>query len=300
MAIVAISQVLIYLVYLFPARRMVSMELDGNLWILFVMDTVLIAAGGYVVNDLLDQKADALNKPEKQFIGNEGISPFAGWIFYLLLVVLGFGIAFYIAYQIDKLLLLSIYPAAVILLYLYSSHFKRMPLYGNIIVAIFCGFVPAIVWYAESDMIEALSTVNISHHKMIENVFVAYIIFAFFSTMVREIVKDIEDMEGDELSHYKTLPIVAGKERANVMALFFSILLLLSYGLWFVGYTGNQLIVIGSIVFLGLILPTMMIIRQIYRAKLQSDYSIISKRLKYLMIGSLFIFLCIPYILKIT
>ncbi len=300
LVIVAISQILIYLIYLMPARKITSMELDGNLWILFVMDTILIAAGGYVVNDILDQKADIYNKPEKQFIGKNGITPFAAWVYYSILALIGFGIAFYIALRIDKLLLLSIYPFAVGLLLLYSLYFKRMPLLGNLVVSIFCAFVPAIIWYAEFDMINSLFSIDNVSYKMIVNVFIAYIVFAFLSTLVREIIKDIEDFEGDRKSLYNTLPIRAGKERANVVALFFSILLLLSYGFWFVGYTGNKLIVIGLMVLFGLILPTVVIIYQIHMAKLQNDYSLISKRLKYLMISSLFLFLCIPYILKIT
>ena len=283
-----------------PQRGLSSIELGGNLWILFVVDTVLIAAGGYIINDILDQKADILNKPGKIYIGTDGISPVNGWMYYSILVIIGFAIAFYIAYRIDKLLLLSIYPTAVGVLFLYSMYFKRMPLLGNLVVGIFCAFVPAIIWYAEFDMVEKLSAIDPVSYQMIVNVFIAYIVFAFLSTMVREVIKDIEDVEGDRNSSYQTLPIQVGIQRANVVALFFSILLLLSYGFWFTGYSGDHLLYIGLIVFAGLILPTCAIIRQIYLAKSQIDYSSISKRLKYLMISSLFIFLCIPFILKMT
>lgn len=282
-----------------PTRKVTSMELDGNLWILFVVDTVLIAAGGYVINDILDQKADEMNKPERQFVGESGISLSVAWVYYFALVLVGFGIAFFIASRIDKLLLLSIYPAAVGLLFLYSRYFKRMPLLGNLVVSLFCAFVPAIIWYAESDMVNSLLAIDIGKYNLIVNVFIAYIGFAFFSSLVREIIKDIEDVEGDRLSQYNTLPINVGVQRANVIALFFCILLILSYGFWFIGYTGNQSLIIGLVVTFGLITPTVFILIQIYRAKLQSDYTLISKRLKYLMISSLFIFLCIPFILKI-
>lgn len=283
-----------------PTRQTTAMELDGNLWILFVIDTVLIAAGGYVINDILDQKADEKNKPNKRFVGDGKISSIAAWVYYITLVLIGFGIAFFIALSIDKLLLLSIYPIAVGLLFLYSRYFKQMPLIGNLVVSIFCAFVPAIIWYAESEMVNSLFKLDNGKYHMIVNVFVAYIGFAFFSSFVREIIKDIEDVEGDRLSQYNTLPVNLGVQRANVIALFFSVLLLLSYGFWFVGYAGSQLLIIAAIVSFGLIIPTLLIIKQIYLAKMQSDYTLISKRLKYLMISSLFIFLCIPFILKIT
>lgn len=282
-----------------PARNLTSLELSGSLWILFVIDTLLIAAPGYVINDIFDQKADIVNKPEKQFIGDDKLSLPTAWIYYACLVILGFGIAFYIAHQIDKILLLLIYPFAVILLFLYSKYFKKWPLLGNLVVSAFCAFVPAIIWYAEADMVESLLSIDPDRYHLITNVFTAYIVFAFLSTLVREIVKDIEDIEGDKKSMYNTLPIQLGIERANVVALFFCVLLILSYGLWFVGYTNSQLMVIGGAVLIVLMLPTFMILRQIYKAKLQVDYTRISKRLKYLMITSLFIFLCIPFIIKL-
>lgn len=282
-----------------PARSVSSMELDGNLWMLFVIDTLLIAAGGYVINDIFDLEADSFNKPQKLFIGKENISLNAAWSYYLGLVIIGFGIAFYIAFQIDKLLLLTIYPVAVILLFLYSKYLKKLPLIGNLIVSIFCAFVPAIIWYAEYEMVNSLGAIDPAYYHFVVNIFMAYILFAFLSTLVREIVKDIEDIEGDRKSNYQTFPIQAGIDRANVLALFFSILLLLSYSLWFIGFPPNHLMITAIILFSILIVPTLVIIRQIYQAKTQHDYSQISKRLKYLMIASLFIFLCIPYILKV-
>ncbi|MEM9547304.1 MAG: geranylgeranylglycerol-phosphate geranylgeranyltransferase [Bacteroidota bacterium] len=298
-SIVAVSQILIYLIYLLPLRGLTPLELDGYLWILFVLDTMLIAAGGYIINDIADIRADEINKPEKLFIGKGKLSLPRAWVYYIVLVVFGFAIAFYIAWKIEKMLLLSIYPVAVLLLYLYSFYFKRMPLLGNLVVSIFCAFVPAIIWYAEYDMVESIQSINNDYYTMVVNVFIAYIVFAFVSTLVREIIKDIEDVEGDLASDFSTLPIVLGKERARVVALFFSIFLLFSYGLWFRLNSEANLYVFSCIVLVGLILPTMSIIRQIYRAKQQADYSSISKRLKYLMIASLFIFLCIPYISKL-
>ncbi|MDF1697773.1 MAG: geranylgeranylglycerol-phosphate geranylgeranyltransferase [Saprospiraceae bacterium] len=299
LAIVAISQILIYLVYLLPAKESVSIELDGYLWILFVLDTVLIAASGYVINDILDGEADAQNKPERHYIGHHGMSRSAAWIYYIALVIVGFLIALFIAYSIDKILLLSIYPFVVTSLYLYSKIFKRMPLIGNIVVSLFCAFVPAIIWYAEFDTIQAMAEIDLFRKEIVERVFIAYILFAFFSTMVREIIKDIEDVEGDRIANYKTLPVVAGVDRANVFALFFCMLLIGSYWIWLVGYTTTQLILLSVIVGIGLVVPTLLILRKIYRAKKKHEYTAISKRLKYLMVVSLFIFLCIPFVIHI-
>ena len=134
-------------------------------------------------------------------------------------------------------------------------------------------------------------------YDLIIHFFPVYILFAFLSTMVREIIKDIEDLDGDLKSSYKTLPIVAGVERAKIVALFFCILLFVSYYFWFLGFTQFEEICIAFMIMAGLIFPTIYIMRSIYIARSTAEYSTISKKLKYLMIVSLFIFLCIPFIL---
>lgn len=275
-------------------------RLFGNLWILFVVDTVLIAAGGYIVNDLMDQKADAYNKPEKIYIGPGKMNPVIGWGYYIFVVLIGFGIAYFIANKIGQLPLLAIYPVAVALLFLYSLYFKRLPLLGNLVVSIFCAFVPGIIWYAEFDLINFFSFFPNTWYDLLMHLFPAYISFAFLSTFVREIIKDIEDMDGDMKSSYRTLPIVAGVARAKVIAFFFGILLLCSYGFWFIGYARPAEIVLDIIIIIGLILPTLYILKQIYVARSTEEFAHISKLLKYLMIVSLFLFLCIPFILYQT
>ena len=295
--IVAVSQVLIYMVYLHPLTSSNDeLVLNGHLWLLFVIDTILIAAGGYVINDIMDIKVDSVNKPEDIFIGEKKISPQGGWIYYVALVLGGFVLALYIAITIDKIHLLFIYPLAVLLLYLYSSHFKRLPLLGNLVVGIFCAFVPGIIWYAEYDSINYYAGSANPQYELLMHLFPVYITFAFLSTMVREVIKDIEDLEGDAKYDFNTLPVVAGPERAKIIAFFFCIILLCTYFFWFTGFSTRADFIIAAIIVLGLMLPTAYILRKIHGARSTTDYSRISKLLKYLMIVSLFIFLCIPFI----
>ena len=66
-----------------------DLELDGSLWILFVADTILIAVGGYIVNDIMDQKTDLYNKPDRIYIGQNKISVKAGWSYYFFCGFIG-------------------------------------------------------------------------------------------------------------------------------------------------------------------------------------------------------------------
>jgi len=299
LVIVAVSQMLIYGVYLMPLTiEQSDLILNGNLWMLFVLDTILIAAGGYVVNDLMDQQADHYNKPDKIYIGKGKIPAKVGWAYYALIVLVGFILAYYIAFNIGKIHLLLIYPAATGLLFLYSMYFKKMPLLGNMIVSLFCAFVPGIIWYAEFDTLQHIAEHKNQLYEILMHLFPAYISFAFLSTFVREVIKDIEDLDGDMQSSYHTLPVVAGVDRAKVIAFFLGIILLGSYAFWFFDFDRPHAITVGGIITLALILPTLYIVRLIYKARSTADYSAISKKLKYLMIVSLFVFLCIPFILQ--
>lgn len=295
LVIVAISQVLIYVVYILPLLGETT-ALGGNLWWMFVVDTILIAASGYIVNDIYDQQSDMTNKPEKIFIGKNGLTEKQGWIYYWIIVIVGFVIAGYIALSIHKLHLLIIYPTAVLLLFLYSYSWKKKPYIGNLVVALFCAFVPGIIWFAELDTLGLLAIQSPYKHQFIISIFLAYISFAFLSTMVREVIKDIEDVDGDKLAGYLTAPIKYGVNGTKNSALAFGGLLLLSYGLWIRGFSGSEFLPIFILVSLGLGLPTLFILFKLLKSVHKLDFGKLSKWLKYLMVVSLFIFLCIPFL----
>lgn len=272
------------------------MELSGSLWWLFIVDTILIAASGYVINDIFDQKADSINKPDESYLGDNNISIRSAWLYYGALVFIGFSIALYIASTIDKLHLLLIYPMATGLLYLYSMSFKKLPLIGNFIVAVFCAFVPGILLYAEWETILLGKINSIPQVDRFMLVFAAYILFAFLATMVREIVKDIEDIEGDKKAGYMTLPIFIGVSSSRLYVLGFGLLLLMSYGIWTLPYFTNGSYSVFALSAILMFAVTSLLLFKIYTAKEKSDYSKISRWLKLLMIVSLLIFLCNPYL----
>ena len=271
-------------------------ELSGSLWWLFILDTILIAAAGYVINDIFDQKADLVNKPRNTFIGVDLIPVKLAWVYYSVLVLVGFVLALYIADTINKTHLLLIYPSVTLLLFLYSYTFKKLALLGNLVVAIFCAFVPGIILYAEWDAINYAEVLSITEYEFLINMFTAYISFAFLSTMVREVVKDLEDVIGDTSSGYKTLPIMIGKKGAKYFATSIGILLILSYGLWVLPFIATDSIIVIAGLTSIMVIYSVFIIRRLIQASRKEDYSLISKQVKILMVISLFIFLCIPFL----
>ena len=233
--IVAFTQYLLQYYILLPELKKVNLSplLPHFEFFLLVFSTILIAAGGYIINDIEDIDIDRLNKPEKKQIV-ERIYPLSiSWKMYLFSIILGFMISIYLAFFIHNLVQLLIYPAAVGMLYAYSKWWKRQPLIGNFVVSFFCAFVAWIVFYAEkinfiSEKLHSVIARNEANffpegtqqqgYDFLKITFGGYAVFAFISTLFREIIKDIEDVQGDKAGNCRTLPIVIGVDSSKKWA----------------------------------------------------------------------------------
>ncbi len=236
--IVVFTQYLLQYAVLVPnfAAAGITPLLDHLHFALFVLSTLIIAAGGYLINDIVDLKIDQINKPEKMWIGNY-CSLAQAWQLYLGISGLGLFLSLYLALHVGNLSLLLIYPLAVLLLYSYSSYLKKTALWGNLVVATFCAFVPMIVLFAERMGYLDLQFAAPIRANYCWNLFIAYGVFAFCSTLFREIIKDLEDIKGDAAQGCRTLPIVAGVPIAKAVAgavgfLLLSLLAVVAYFHW--------------------------------------------------------------------
>jgi 4-hydroxybenzoate polyprenyltransferase len=254
LVIVALTQYLLQYLVLLPALREAGLPpiLDGPHFFLLVLATVLIAAGGYLINDILDYESDLINKPDLVFV-NRVFSMQAVWTSYLASILIGFAIAWYLALYVHNLPLVLIYPAAVLSLFFYSKKLKKIPFWGNLVVALFCAFVAGIVLFAERENFLRMGEPG----RVVQVLFGGYLLFAFLSTLLREIVKDLEDIEGDAKLGLRTLPLVFGEKAARRWALGAGFLLLASllvflYWLWVrEGYLGFAFAVVAVALPLG-------------------------------------------------
>ncbi|MEM8528815.1 MAG: geranylgeranylglycerol-phosphate geranylgeranyltransferase [Bacteroidota bacterium] len=291
--IVALTQALIYFIVFFPNFRAIGVSPDLNVFHLglLIFSTICIAAGGYIINDILDLEIDQINKPEKTIIGNQ-ISIKRASQLYGLSILIGFIISLYLAIKTNNLPLLSLYPIAVFLLYLYSKYFKKSVLVGNIIVSLFCAFVAGIIWVAERNTFLILQQKNEEAADHLQFVLWIYLGFAFLATMFREIVKDLEDQEGDRIGNCRTLPIVAGTSTAKIIAFLFGIALFVM-----LAYLFQTLITLDrklALLFLMLTLfsPLLYSFHLLRKAKLPNDFHRISQLAKIMMLmGLILLFL---------
>ncbi len=300
--IVALTQYLLQYLILIPALSKIHLKpyLPHFPFFLLVLSTVLIAAGGYIINDIEDVDIDKLNKPlKKQIVGR--LYPLSiSWFFYAFFSVVGFLISLYLAFYIHDFLQLVIYPLAVGLLWAYSKWLKRLPLIGNLVVSFFCAFVAFVVFYAQNlykpTGVE-FKTGYFYFQMTMTFIFIIYAVLAFISTLFREIIKDIEDAEGDKAGNCRTLPIVLGLKKSKWVACMVGVFFLFTVVYFSFILSERTPMERGGILQkillnLTISLPILYALFLLIKAKTKEDFSFLSKLAKVIMLSGL-IFLLI-------
>lgn len=179
-------------------------------YLLLALSTVLLAAGGYVINNIIDQSSDGLNKPETVVVGKT-ISEANAYNIYLILNCLGVGIGFYLSNVIMKPSFAAIFVVVAATLYIYATTLKQMMLLGNVVVALLLAF--SVVITGIFDLYPVTNVENQPEMALIFSIVLDYAIFTFLLNLIREIVKDLEDINGDYNQGMNTLPIAIGISR---------------------------------------------------------------------------------------
>lgn len=198
-----IIQVLLYhyIVLPYPKQYAEHFFLNSSGYYLLALSTTLIAAAGYAINDYFDTKIDVINKParvtvEKLFKRRTVMA------LHITLNIIALGIAFYISNKIDHPRLIWIHLLSIFILIIYSASWKRIAFLGNLSIAlltVLCVLTP--LFYTGMQL----------QVPIIENAYAwFYIFFAFMLTWIREIIKDLEDIKGDQMDGCRTMPIVYG------------------------------------------------------------------------------------------
>ena len=208
--VVAATQLLVFYRVLQPAFQQEGIANVLTPWKLFelVLITLLITASGYLINDLQDVTTDGINRPDTNPVERLGHTTVM-W-FYGVCILSGFMISQLLAYRLGERHLLWIFPLAVGMLSIYSIGMKRVPVLGNVMVAVYCAGVPGILLLAEREGVRQLISTNPELGANALRVSVLFMVFAFVATLLRELVKDLEDIRGDREVGRRTIPVMWG------------------------------------------------------------------------------------------
>jgi 4-hydroxybenzoate polyprenyltransferase len=202
---------------------------------ILVAATVFITAGGYVINDYFDIKTDLINKG-KVIVGTK-IPRRQAMMWHNIFNIAGVSSGFYISWKAGYIWLGTLFLIVSGLLYFYSASYKRQFLIGNIIVAVLTAMIPLLVVFYEWPALYKYYTINTETFPEINFLFYwvgGFALFAFMATLIREIIKDIEDFEGDIAYGRNSVPVVIGVLSARVVTVCLIILTLVYlYLVWY-------------------------------------------------------------------
>ena len=260
-----------------------SPALPIKLFILLSLSSVLIAAAGYIINDYFDLNIDRINKPGR-IVVEKMIKRRWAIIWHWVLSFSGVVLGFYVAWKAGVFWLGFANLGCVAALWFYSTTFKKKLLAGNIIISLLTAWVVMVVGFVTHyRMITNMQYYGIENASRLLRFTFLYAGFAFIICLIREVVKDIEDMAGDAKYGCRTMPIVWGVHVSKVFA-----------GTWLAVLTAALFIVFAYVLqfkwwltasycLLFIIIPLLIILRRFSKAETIRDYNRLSTMIKAVM-----------------
>lgn len=271
--IIAISQYLIRYALIIPITE--SNSLNDLQFFYLVLSTVFIAAAGYIINDYFDTQVDRLNK--RKVIIDNTIKRREAILWHFVLSGIGVFLGFFLGWRVGIFNLGFINLFCSSALWFYSTHFKRAYLSGNLLISLLAALVILIVPLYEIIPKPMANSENAFY------IICGYAIFAFFTTFIREIVKDFEDTDGDRKMGYTTFAIVSEKSAKNSIR-FISALLILIIG----AVTAIQIIyeayIAAVYVILAVEIPFLYFFIKLFKLNDKGGYHHLSQMIKLIML----------------
>ena len=288
---IGLTQLLFYYLIAVPSLHgasapVIADPLTPGLFGLLSLSSVLIAAAGYIINDYFDLNIDRVNKPSKLVV-EKIIKRRWTILWHWILSGLGAMLSIYVSWRLRNPVIALANSGCVLLLWAYSTTFKKRLLIGNIVISLLTAWVILVVYVAEFHF-RIFRDPDL--HGRLSRIFkfaIVYGGFAFMLSLIREVIKDIEDMEGDARYGCRTMPIVWGVNTSKVFTATWLVVLICSlgilqfYALQYAWYS------ISAYVVLLLIAPLIYTLRLLRRAATKADYHRLSSLVKIIMLAGI-------------
>ena len=270
-------------VYLYGHEGYENIKLSNSLFFILVLASVCIAGAGYIINDYFDVNIDLVNKSSKVII-DKFIKRRWAIVLHAVLSFAGLVLSMYVGWRLQNILIPLFNFLAIFILLFYSGTFKKKLLIGNILISLLTAWVILVMTLAEYRF--RLSPHDIVWQRLLKLSFI-YAGFAFIISLVREVVKDMEDREGDVKYGCTTMPIVWGIPVSKVFA-----------GVWIVVLTGLVMAMQIYVIQLGwwfsalysivtIVIPLIWVLRKLYEANTPKQFHQLSSVIKIIMLAGI-------------
>lgn len=260
-------------------------------WILLLLmcSVVCIAAGGYVINDYFDVKIDRINRPDKVLVTTI-LSKQDAIRFHQVLTIAGAAMGLAVAWWCRSWVMALVIILVPGLLWFYSSSYKRQFVVGNIIIALLAAMPPLLVVMVNVGRLNHLYGDIMDYSTIGHDLYCwlgGFALFAFLTTLMREMMKDIEDVEGDRELECHTLPVRIGEWGTKWVISMIALLtigVLIWIGYFLLPYPHGWNTLSGRYILFGIITPLVGSLWLMWAAKIPSDYHVAQSVMKFVML----------------
>lgn len=265
------------------AKQDAQPVLDVAGFLMLTLSSISIAAAGYIINDYFDLNIDRINKPQKLVV-EKVIKRRWAIIWHWILSFVGVVLGFIVGWRTGVFWVGLANVGCVAALWFYSTTFKKKLLSGNIIISLLTAWVVLVVGFINHYRItvDAAAYPGVEGYKILRFTFL-YAGFAFIISLIREVIKDVEDINGDRKYGCRTMPIVWGIRVSKVFAatwigvLIAVLIMVQAYILQFKWWLSILYC------FVLITIPLIYVLKQLFRAKTPDDFHSLSSWVKIIM-----------------
>lgn len=263
-----------------------ALQLPWYDFLILVMAAISITAGGYIINDYFDIRTDLINRGEV-IVGTK-IPRRKAMLWHSILNIIGVAAGFYVSARAGYFWFGTIFILITGLLYFYSASYKRQFLIGNLMVAVLTALVPVLAVLFEWAALYRYYSINAIVLPELKFLFYwvgGFALFAFLTTLIREIIKDTEDFEGDAAYGRNTLPVVIGIPASKTVSVVMIVLTIASlYLVWYFFINDKITFIYLSVT---VIIPLIYVIYRLLTSKEKKEIHVISGIMKLVMLAGI-------------
>lgn len=260
--IIALAQYLSAIFIMAPEKRALAVLLDFNLFIIVIVSGLTIASG-YIINNFYDSKKDLINRPNKSQL-DRLVSQKTKLNVYFTVNFIVFLLSFLVS--VRAVLFFSTY---IFLIWFYSHKLKKMLVVGNLTSA----FLSVLPFFA-----------ILLYYKNIYPQIFAHATFLFLLLLIREIIKDLENIKGDIANDYQTIPVIFGESTAKRIITLLTVLTIIPI------YFLVEIFEVGymDIYFYVSMIILIFFLQKLWKSSSKPDYLQLHNILKFLVVSGVF------------